>query len=151
MKKIFFPGSFNPFTKGHADILLRLLKLADFVVIGIGVNASKPHSQDEAKKNAESILSFLKDNSLIDRVSVTIYTGLTAVEAKKAGADCMARGVRSCTDFEYEYSLAAANRDAFGIETLLIPADPALSFVSSSLIRDIEAHGDSSLAKKYIP
>ena len=80
-----------------------------------------------------------------------MYDGLSAEAAAATGCDIMARGVRTASDFEYEYPLAAANRDAFGIETLLIPADPALSFVSSSIIRDIQNHGREEIAKKYLP
>lgn len=151
MKTIFFPGSFNPFTKGHADILLRLLNMADRVIVGIGINLDKPDAARMAEENASQIRKFAEEHSLGDRVEVKIYGGLTATEAKRRGACCLARGVRTCQDFEYEYTLAAANRDAFGIDTILVPADPALSFVSSSLIREIEAHGESETAKKYLP
>ena len=149
MKKIFFPGSFNPFTKGHADILNRLLCLGEEVVIGIGININKPSDTAAAEKNLVDIKDYLIKNGLQDRVGVILYSGLSAEEARKMGANCMARGVRSASDFDYEYSLASANRDAFGIETILLPADPALSFVSSTMIRDLEQHGRKDLADKY--
>ncbi|MCH5214910.1 MAG: pantetheine-phosphate adenylyltransferase [Muribaculaceae bacterium] len=151
MKKIFYAGSFNPFTKGHADILQRLLALADEVVIGIGVNIDKPETSLQAERNEEAIRRYLEAEGLCQRVTVKRYTGLTAVVAREEGATCMARGVRNATDFDYEFSLAAANRDAFGIETILLPANPALSFVSSTLIRDLEARGYDDLARKYLP
>lgn len=150
MKKIFFPGSFNPFTAGHADILNRLLKMADRVTVGIGVNTDKPSSAESAEKNAEEIRKYLADNKLDDRVEVITYSGLTGEKAVEAGACCMARGVRSASDFDYEYTLASANRDAFGIETILIPADPALSFVSSTIIRDLKKHGRDDIASRYL-
>lgn len=149
MKVIFFPGSFNPFTKGHADILKRLLKMSERVVIGIGMNIKKPDTMEQAEKNAGEILDFLKAEGLKERVEIVVYSGLTGQQALLEGADCMARGVRNAADFEYEYSLACINRDAFGIETILLPADPALGFVSSTAIRDLEAHGASAIAKKY--
>lgn len=151
MKRIFFPGSFNPFTQGHADILRRLLMLADEVTIGIGVNIDKPASADTAKRNEAEIIDYIRAEGLEERVKVKIYTGLTAEEARECGSDCLARGVRSGADFDYEYQLAALNRDAFGIETILIPADPALSYVSSTSIRDLRAHGRDDIAERYLP
>lgn len=150
MKKILFPGSFNPFTVGHADILRRLLTISDKVVVGIGINGDKTRSSKDELENMEAIRTFIDKEGMADRVEVITYSGLTGETAKEIGADCMARGVRNGTDFDYEYSLACANRDAFGIETVLIPADPALSFVSSSLIRDLRVGGRKDLATKYI-
>lgn len=149
MKKIFFPGSFNPFTKGHADILRRLLNMAERVTIGLGVNPDKPFSLETAETNAGTIKAYLDREGLSARVDVVTYAGLTALEARRQGASCMARGVRNATDFDAEYALASANREAFGIETILIPADPALSFVSSSMIRDLKANGEDSLANNF--
>lgn len=148
---ILYPGSFNPFTKGHADILKRLLKIADKVIIGIGVNNEKKHSQDETDLNKAYIQDYVKKEGIGNKVDVVIYKGMTAELVKETGADCMARGVRNGTDFDYEYSLACANRDAFGIETILIPADPALSFVSSSVVRDLFANGREDVAKRFMP
>lgn len=151
MKKVFFPGSFNPFTKGHADIARRLASMADSVVVGIGVNIRKPETKAEAEANAAAIRRWAKDAGLEDKIEVTVYDGLTAEEAVRHGASLIARGVRSAADFEYEFALASANRDAFGIETVLIPADPGLSFVSSTMMRDLIYHGRKDIAKKYLP
>lgn len=151
MKKVFFPGSFNPFTKGHEDILLRLLELADSVVIGIGFNIDKPAMKDEAEKNAEEIRRMIRRKGLEARVEVEVYEGLTAETAKALGADCMARGVRNSCDFEYENSLANLNRKLFGIETLLFPCDPELSYISSTAVRDLLRHGRKDLAEKLLP
>ena len=151
MDKIFFPGSFNPFTAGHADILNRLLSLSDTVVIGIGMNIDKPESKDSAEKNAEEVRNYVRNRNLEGKVEVAVYDGLSGEEALKRGASCMARGVRTSADFEFEFSLASANRDAFGIETILLPADPKLSFVSSTMIRDLMKHDRQDLANKYLP
>ena len=151
MKKIFFPGSFNPFTAGHADILERILLLTDKVTVGIGMNIEKQGSKEAAEKNADAIKTYISKKGLEDRVEVLVYSGLTGEVAKKRGADCLVRGVRTSADYEYEYSLAAANRDAFGIETILIPSDPALSFISSTMIRDLIKHNRENLTKKYLP
>lgn len=151
MKCVFFPGSFNPFTKGHADIIKRLLGLAERVVVGIGINIDKPSSSEEAHSNALKIREWIERKGLQERVEVIEYTGLSAEEAIARKAVCMARGVRGSSDFDYEYRLASINREAFGIETILIPADPLLSCVSSSALRDLEAHGRDDVAKKFIP
>ena len=148
MRKVFFAGSFNPFTKGHADILKRLLALFDRVTVGIGCNIEKPDSTDRASENASRIEDWVRGEGLSDRVDVVTYAGLTAEEARRHGCLCLARGARPA-DFEYEWSLAALNRDAFGIDTLILPADPSAAFVSSSAIRDLKAHGRGDLAKKY--
>lgn len=147
---IFFPGSFNPFTKGHADILMRLLKLAEKVIVGIGINPEKPSSSEQAIRNKASIEEYIDNSGVTNRVKVVVYSGLTAEEALKQGATCMARGVRTASDFEFENSLACANRAAFGIETILLPADPALSFVSSSIIRDLLYHGREDIADNFL-
>ena len=149
--KIFFPGSFNPFTKGHADILCRLLDLADNVVVGIGVNPEKEASSYTSSANKAAIEEYIEKKGVKNRVKVVIYSGLTAEEAMRQGADCMARGIRTAEDFEYENTLASANRDAFGMETILLAADPSLSFVSSSIIRELQRNGHDDLAQKYIP
>lgn len=147
---IFFPGSFNPFTKGHADILMRLLKLAEKVIVGIGINPDKPSSSEQAIRNKASIEEYIEISGVTNRVKVVVYSGLTAEEALSQGATCMARGVRTASDFEFENSLACANRAAFGIETILLPADPALSFVSSSIIRDLLYHGREDIADNFL-
>lgn len=151
MRKIFFPGSFNPFTKGHADIVERLLTMADTVTVGIGKNIDKPADAALSERNADAVRDWAQRAGIADRVEVVTYSGLTAEESRRLGADCMARGVRNGMDFEYEYSLAAMNRDAFGVETILLPADAALCMVSSTAIRDLQAHGRSDIAEKYLP
>lgn len=150
-RRIFFPGSFNPFTAGHADILRRLLALADFVTVGIGMNIDKPGSSELADTNARAILDFIADSGLTARVDVIVYSGLTGQKAKDLGASCIARGVRSATDFDYEYSMAAVNRSAFGIETIFLPADPQLGMVSSTVVRDLLSHGRDDIAKRFMP
>lgn len=151
MKKVFFPGSFNPFTKGHADIVCRMLKLADTVVIGIGINTQKEGDLAEKSANAEAIRKIFSGPEFAGKVEVTVYSGLTMEKARELNADCVVRGVRGAADFEYEFSLAAANRAAFGIETILLPADPVLSCVSSSIVRDLIRFGRPDIAEKFLP
>lgn len=151
MNRIFFPGSFNPFTIGHADLLKRMLTLADKVTVGIGVNIDKISESGAAEENKNAIMQFLIKEGLDDRVDVVVYSGLSAEEAIRRGADCLARGVRNATDFDYEYSLASANKEVFGIETVLLAADPKLSFVSSTLVRDLEKNNKKDIASRFIP
>lgn len=148
--KIFFAGSFNPFTKGHADIVNRLLKLGDSVVIGIGINPEKKVSDHTLSYNVDDIRRWISTQGYQEKVEVMVYRGLTAHAALQCGADCLARGVRNSSDFDFEYSLAAANRAVFGIETILLPADPSLSFLSSSLIRELEKYGMEEEAKDFL-
>ena len=136
--KALFPGSFNPFTKGHADIVDRALKLFDEVVVGIGINAAKrAHSQEEVQAH-ERLKAYYKDNP---RVQVTEYSCLTVDLCQNLGIDVIVRGVRSMKDFEYERQMADVNRKLTGVETVVLFADPAYESLSSSLVREIAAYG----------
>ena len=151
MKTVFFAGSFNPFTRGHADIAERLMRISDRVLIGIGLNIDKPGALETAEENASKIREWIKARGYNERMETVVYSGLTGEVALSHGADCLARGIRNGADFDYEYSLAAINRDAFGIDTLLLTADPSLGYVSSSAIRDLESRGRYDLAARYLP
>ena len=135
-KTALFAGSFNPFTKGHKSIADRTLGLCDRLVIGFGTNPDKPDSDVMAR--IEAVKEIYADDP---RVSVAQYTGLTVDFARECGADFMIRGVRSVADFEYERNLADINLRLSGIETLLMPALPELSYVSSSMVRELKANG----------
>ncbi|MDE6263102.1 MAG: pantetheine-phosphate adenylyltransferase [Muribaculaceae bacterium] len=145
MKSAFFAGSFNPFTIGHESIVNRALTLFDRVVIGIGFNAEKGLTHD-LEERAELIRSYFAGRP---DVEVKIYAGLTAKEARRSNCTHLLRSVRSAADFEYEKNLADANRNIFGIDTFILYAEPELSFISSSLIRELNRYGvDTS---KFIP
>lgn len=135
-KTALFAGSFNPFTIGHKSIVDRTLQFCDRIVIGIGYNPAKTGDNPEARM--AEIARIYAD---APRVSVEYYTGLTVDFARRCGADFMVRGVRGCTDFEYERNLAETNLRISGIETVLLPALPELSFVSSSMVRELAANG----------
>lgn len=135
---LFFAGSFNPFTAGHADIVERALRVADGVIIGVGVNAGKPGARAEAEARCRDISALYAGNP---RVSVTAYHGLTATAAAAMGATALLRGIRSVKDFEYERDMAQINRRLTGIETVLLFADPALGAVSSSVVRELQGYG----------
>lgn len=135
----FFPGSFNPFTAGHADIVERALKLFDRVIIGVGFNYHKPGSIEQAEANCREISSRYTNR---DAVTVITYKGLTADEAKRRGVAAIIRGIRSIADYEYELQMAEVNRLlASDIETVFLPARPELACLSSSVMRELRQYG----------
>jgi pantetheine-phosphate adenylyltransferase len=133
------PGSFDPFTAGHASLVTRGLELFDRIVIAIGINAQKPNEAGRAEERAADIRRLYADQA--DRVSVIVYTGLTVDAAEEAGAKFLLRGVRSVKDFEYERDIADVNRKLSGIETVLLYSLPELSAVSSSIVRELRSYG----------
>lgn len=136
--RLFFAGSFDPFTTGHASIAERALPLCTELVIAVGVNATKQPDPDELEARLDAIRRLYAEEK---KVKVTCYTGLTVEAARAAGADALLRGVRSVADFEYERAIADVNRSLTGIETVLLFATPELSSVSSSVVRELRAHG----------
>ena len=136
-RRFLFPGSFNPFTKGHYDIAKRALALCDQLIIGVGVNIDKEQSS-ETKERVTAIHAIFATEP---RVLVAEYSGLTAQLARELGISAIVRGVRDCADFEKERNLADANRELFGIETILLPSQPRLSWLSSSAVRELDRFG----------
>jgi len=139
MKRIaLFPGSFDPFTNGHYDVVKRGLGLFDEIIIAIGNNSSKKRYIPVAV-TLEIISDIFKEEPAI---SVQAYTGLTADFAKKVGARFLLRGLRNTTDFEYENTIAQANRHVNPeLETVFLITSPHLAAISSSIIREIHALG----------
>ncbi len=136
--KAFFPGSFDPFTAGHYDVVVRALKIFEQVVIGVGVNAGKKTMFTEAERTA-FIRAAVKN---LPDVSVVSYDGLTAEYCRKNDIGVIIRGVRSATDYDYETVAAQANRFLdHSIDTVYFPSYPEHAFVCSSVVRDIFAHG----------
>lgn len=131
-----FPGSFNPFTRGHESLVRRALTFCDRVVIAVGINIGK--DPEDTERNCESIRKFfIRD----PRIEVISYSGLTGDLAKRSGAAFLLRGARNAADFEYERNMADANRNLFGIETVILPTLPELSWISSSTARELERFG----------
>ena len=137
MRLALFPGSFDPFTLGHADIVGRALRLFDEVVIAVGYNERKS-GWLPVEERVETIKKLYSDEP---RVRVESYTGLTADFAKELGAMAIVRGVRTTADFEYETQMADVNRQLTGIETILLPATPELSSLSSTVARELAHFG----------
>lgn len=140
-------GSFNPFTFGHLSILRRGLKLFDRVVVVIGFNIAKPEEGEKAEARAKNLAELL--SPLSDRVSVTVCSTLITEEAARQGACALLRGVRSAADLDYELRMADINRMLTGIETVLLPAEPELASVSSSMVRELQAFGYD--ASRFLP
>jgi pantetheine-phosphate adenylyltransferase len=133
-----FPGSFDPFTKGHEDIVLRSLNLFDEIVIGIGTNSQKTRYIDV--KVMKGLIE--KTFALHPKVRVEVYEGLTAKFAQKTNAKFLIRGLRNTTDFEYENTVAQANQHVWNeIETVFLITSPHLAYISSSVVRDIHKGG----------
>ncbi|MBD5174510.1 MAG: pantetheine-phosphate adenylyltransferase [Bacteroidales bacterium] len=144
LRTALFPGSFNPFTPGHADIVRRGLELFDSIIIGVGVNCRKPAADIEA------ILAPIRRlYNAEPRVSVEAYSELTVRFAQRIGAQFLLRGVRSVKDFEYERDLAQVNRQLSGIDSVILFSDPALAAWSSSVVRELQAFGED--IDPYLP
>ena len=131
-----FPGSFNPFTIGHENIVNRSLTMFDKVIIGIGINSEK--SNENANKNLAEIENKYKNEP---RVKVITYNTLTADVVKKENATCIIRGIRNDVDLKYESEIAQVNYTLFNVETIFLLASPELKEISSSLVRELQKFG----------
>jgi pantetheine-phosphate adenylyltransferase len=140
-----FPGSFDPFTRGHESIVRRTLPLFDKFVIAIGVNADKRSFMTMEQRQA-FIESVFSDD---ERVQVIAYSNMTVEAAREVGAQFIVRGVRLIQDFENEKHLAEVNRDLTGIETILLYTLPEYSHISSSIVRELARYGQDVSA--YLP
>jgi len=140
MKKIaVFPGSFDPFTKGHECIIEKALHLFDEVVIAIGQNTSKQYlfSLESRKAHIESLFD------QHDQVSVEVFTGLTVRFCESIGAKYIVRGLRDSKDFGYERSIAQMNQEISGIESVFFMTVPEYTAINSSIVREIFKSGGS--------
>ena len=144
--KAFYAGSFDPFTIGHLSIARRALELFDSIVIGIGYNEKKRY-EVTVEERMEQIRATFKDDN---RVRIISYTGLTAEVAREEGTGVLVRGVRNTADFEKEKELADINLKVFGLPTVMIPAEPELSYVSSSMVRELK-HFGSNQWREFLP
>ena len=141
-----FPGTFDPFTNGHLDIVLKALKLFDIVIIAIGHNANKKHLFPLEKRMEWIKAIFVNE----PKVQVDSYSGLTSNFCKKNNADYIVRGLRSSLDFEYEKQIARVNEHLNkGLLNVFLISDEGVSSVSSTIVRDLIIYdGDY---KSFIP
>lgn len=147
MRTAIFPGSFDPFTLGHLDVLKSALELFDKVIVAVGYNSAKcggfltPEARVKIIEKATGNLS---------GVEVCSYTGMTIDFARKTGASCIIRGLRTTTDFELESVIAQANRKmAPEIHSIFIPSSLEYSFISSTVVRDVLVNGGD--ASYFLP
>ena len=136
-RKAIFPGSFDPITLGHFDIIQRGVSLFDEVIVAIGINADKKYmfSLEQRKKFIEEAF---KDEP---KVKVITYQGLTIDLCKKENADFILRGLRNPADFEFEKAIAHTNRKLSKIETVFLLTASKTSYISSSIVRDVLRNG----------
>lgn len=141
-----FPGTFDPFTKGHLSILERFLPIFGKVIVAVGYNLSKPSAEESAYARVEEIK---RATSHLENVEVISYNGLTTSIAKEKGAGYIIKGVRDVADYEYERRMADINREISGIETIIMFSLPEFSSISSSIVRELRHYGED--VKKFLP
>ncbi len=133
MKRAVFPGSFDPITLGHVDIIKRAIPLFDEIIIAIGSNADKKYMF-----KTEERIKFIEDTfEQYPSIKTDTYGGLTVDYCKKIDADFILRGLRNPADFEFEKAIAQTNRKLTNIETIFLLTSAETSFISSSIVRDI--------------
>lgn len=141
-----FAGSFDPFTRGHEEVVKSTLQLFDRVVIAVGENISKNHLLT-VEQRCRLIRDIYKDDS---RVEVASYSTLTGDFAREVGATVLVRGVRNTIDFEFERSIEATNRQLFPeLTTVLLPTPAEYMHISSSMVRELLAFGRD--VREYLP
>ena len=137
MRRAIFPGSFDPLTLGHSDIIMRGITLFDELIIAIGINADKKYmfSLEERKKFVENAFDHEP------KIKVMTYEGLTVNFCQKVDADFILRGLRNPADFEFEKAIAHTNRKLSEIETVFLLTSSSTSYISSSIVRDVIRNG----------
>lgn len=137
MKRAIFPGSFDPLTLGHYDIIKRGITVFDELLIAIGINADKKY-MFSLEERTRFISEAFKDES---KIKVVTYEGLTVDFCKKVDADFILRGLRNPADFEFEKAIAHTNRKLSEIETVFLLTSSGKSYISSSIVRDVIRNG----------
>jgi pantetheine-phosphate adenylyltransferase len=132
-----FPGSFDPFTKGHELLVKRYASLFDKIIVAVGVNSTKQYFFTlESRLN--HIRSLFKN---LDNIEVITYSGLTVDLCREKKAQYLIRGLRNTTDFEFEKSIAQMNKTMTGIETLFLMTDAETAAIHSTIVREIKKNG----------
>lgn len=145
MVKALFPGSFDPFTNGHLDMVVRAAQLFDEVIVGVGTNLSKNYLFDANEK----IILIKRATDNLPNVKVVEMSGLTVSFMHEINADVLVRGIRNEKDYLYERDIAQMNSDLDSAETIFLLAKPEHQFISSSLLKEIASTGTD--ISKYVP
>ena len=133
MRRAIFPGSFDPITKGHVDIIRRSLPLFDELIIAIGVNSTKKNMFSLEQRKGFIETTFAKEK----KIKVDTYEGLTVDYCNKIDADFIVRGLRNPADFEFEKTITQVNRRLSKIETVFLLTSADTAFISSSIVREV--------------
>lgn len=147
MKKAIFPGTFNPPTLGHLNIIHRAAEIFDYLYIAVGNNREKDHKSGFSAEERADLLRI--STQMIPKVEVVIFDGLLVDYAKTLDVNVIVRALRNSSDFDYECLQAQMNRQLSGIETLYMVADEKFRFISSTLIREIANYGKELTA--FVP
>ncbi len=141
-RKAVFPGSFDPITNGHCDIILRGIALFDEVIVAVGINSEKKYMFDLEERKKFIEIAFKNES----KVKVISFEGLTIDLCRKMNANYLLRGIRNSGDFEFEKAIAQTNAKLSNIETIFMLTNTDTSFISSTIVRDIiRNNGDCSL------
>jgi pantetheine-phosphate adenylyltransferase len=144
-RRILYPGSFDPFTRGHLSLVRRALSFMDEVYIAIGINADKRPYFDAPARQAMIEAVFADE----PRVHVITYAGMTVEACVQIQTNLILRGVRNTTDLEQEWAMATMNKELANVETIFLPTDKEWAHLSSSFIRDLLRHGSD--VSPYLP
>jgi pantetheine-phosphate adenylyltransferase len=137
MRRAVCPGSFDPITNGHLDVIERASKFFDEVVVAVGINVSK----NRLFEPDERVEMIREATSALPNVSVDTFQGLIVDFCKARGVQAIVKGLRAVSDFDYELQMGQMNRSLAGVDTLFMPADPHYSFLSSSLVKEVATYG----------
>ncbi|MBN2165580.1 MAG: pantetheine-phosphate adenylyltransferase [Marinilabiliaceae bacterium] len=144
-KVAIFPGSFDPFTIGHENVIIRALDLFDHIIVAVGYNSNKADFFPVQKR-----MQWINDVFFDEpRVTVAKYEGLTVEYAKEINATHILRGIRTSADFEYERAIAQVNKAMTGIDSVFLLTTPEHTPINSSIVRDIIKHGGD--ASQFVP
>jgi pantetheine-phosphate adenylyltransferase len=137
MRRAVCPGSFDPITNGHLDVIERASKFFDEVIVAVGINASKNRLFEPIER-----VEMIREATVgLSNIRVETFQGLIVDFCKQHGVQAIVKGLRAVSDFDYELQMGQMNRSLADVDTLFMPADPHYSFLSSSLVKEVATYG----------